>query len=143
MQECANHQFQACNVNWSGRIDPDGNTYAWWHTGGDFNDSLYSNSQVDAWLDDARVDTDQGKRKQDYVNAQKQIVADAPYVFTIFGVSAQISSNKIHGLHPLPRPDDPDGRGLEGLANLQNRIRVRLMLGTARHDHLRPAPARC
>lgn len=101
-QECANHKFQACQVNWSGRIDPDGNTYAWWHTGGDFNDSLYSNSQVDAWLEDARTTTDQGKRKQDYDNAQKQIVADAPYVFSVFGVSAQISSTKVHGFTLYP-----------------------------------------
>ena len=101
-QECANHQFQACNVNWSGRIDPDGNTYAWWHTGGDFNDSRYSNSQVDGWLDDARTTADQGKRKQDYDNAQKQIVQDAPYVFTTFGVSAQISDNKINGFVLYP-----------------------------------------
>jgi peptide/nickel transport system substrate-binding protein len=101
-QECQKHNFQACNVNWSGRIDPDGNTYAWWHTGGDFNDSKYSNSQVDAWLDDARASTDQSKRKQDYMSAQKQIVADAPYVFSVFGVSAQISTNKIHGFTLYP-----------------------------------------
>lgn len=101
-QECANHQFQACGVNWSGRIDPDGNMYAWWHTGGSFNDSLYSNSQVDSWLDDARTNADQSKRKQDYDNAQKQIVQDAPYVFTGFGVSAQISSTKIHGFTLYP-----------------------------------------
>jgi peptide/nickel transport system substrate-binding protein len=102
VQECANHKFEACNVGWSGRIDPDGNTYAWWHTKGDFNDSLYSNAQVDALLEDARVSTDQNKRKQDYLNAQKQIVADAPYVFTVFGVSAQISNNKIHGFTLYP-----------------------------------------
>jgi peptide/nickel transport system substrate-binding protein len=102
VQECANHQFQACNVSWSGRIDPDGNSYAWWHTKGDFNDSLYSNAQVDGWLEDARVNTDQNKRKLDYVNAQKQIVADAPYVFTVFGVSAQISDTKIHGFTLYP-----------------------------------------
>lgn len=101
-QECQNHQFQACGVNWSGRIDPDGNMYAWWHTGGSFNDSQYSNSQVDAWLDDARTSSDQAKRKSDYDSAQKQIVADAPYVFTTFGVSAQISSNKIHGFTLYP-----------------------------------------
>src|SRR5579859_3788162 len=101
-QECANHQFQACFVSWSGRIDPDGNMYAWWHTGGDFNDSLYSNSQVDGWLEDARTTTDQSKRKQDYDNAQKQIVQDAPYVFTTFGVSAQISSNKIQNFTLYP-----------------------------------------
>lgn len=101
-QECANHQFQACNVSWSGRIDPDGNMYAWWHTGGSFNDSLYSNSQVDAWLDDARAKPDQATRKQDYQNAQKQIVQDAPYVFTSFGVSAQISDTKINGFVLYP-----------------------------------------
>jgi peptide/nickel transport system substrate-binding protein len=101
-QECVQHKFEACGVNWSGRIDPDGNMYAWWHTGGDFNDSQYSNAKVDAWLEDARVTTDQAKRKQDYDNAQKQIVTDAPYVFTTFGVSAQISSNKIHDFTLYP-----------------------------------------
>jgi peptide/nickel transport system substrate-binding protein len=101
-QECQAHQFQACAVSWSGRIDPDGNMYAWWHTGGDFNDSQYSNSQVDAWLDDARTNSDQAKRKQDYQNAQKQIVQDAPYVFTTFGVSPQISNIKIHNFTLYP-----------------------------------------
>ncbi len=101
-QECQSHQFQACGVSWSGRIDPDGNMYAWWHSGGDFNDSQYSNSQVDGWLEDARTTTDQGKRKQDYDNAQKQIVADAPYVFSVFGVSAQISNKKIQGFTLYP-----------------------------------------
>ena len=102
VQECQNHNFQACGVNWSGRIDPDGNMYAWWHTGGSFNDSLYSNSQVDKWLEDARTNTDQSKRKQDYDSAQKQIVEDAPYVFTVFGTSAQISDTKIHAFTLYP-----------------------------------------
>jgi len=101
-QECQQHKFQACQVGWSGRIDPDGNMYAWWHTGGDFNDSVYSNAQVDAWLDDARVTSDVTKRKQAYANAQKQIVADAPYVFTYFNVSTQISNNKIHNFTIYP-----------------------------------------
>jgi peptide/nickel transport system substrate-binding protein len=101
-QECQQHKFQACGVSWSGRIDPDGNMYAWWHTGGDFNDSVYSNSQVDGWLEDARVNTSQSQRKTDYDNAQKQIVADAPYVFTTFGVSAQISNTKIHSFTLYP-----------------------------------------
>lgn len=101
-QECASHKFEACGVTWSGRIDPDGNMYAWWHTAGDFNDSLYSNAQVDGWLEDARTTASVSQRKQDYDNAQKQIVADAPYVFSVFGVSAQISSNKIHGFTLYP-----------------------------------------
>ena len=101
-QECQQHHFEACDVSWSGRIDPDGNMYAWWHTGGDFNDSGYTNSQVDGWLDDARVNLDQSKRKQDYANAQKQIVTETPYVFTVFEVSPQITSNKIHAFTLYP-----------------------------------------
>jgi peptide/nickel transport system substrate-binding protein len=48
------------------------------------------------------VSTDQNKRKQDYDNAQKLIVSDAPYVYTVFGVSAQISNNKIHAFTLYP-----------------------------------------
>ena len=76
--------------------------YAWWHTNGSFNDSLYSNPQVDQWLEDARINNDRAKRKQDYDNAQKQIVQDSPYVFTFFGVSPQISSTKIHNFTLYP-----------------------------------------
>ena len=53
-------------------------------------------------LEDARVNSDQAKRRQDYQNAQKQIVADAPYVFTFFGVSPQISNTKIHAFTLYP-----------------------------------------
>src|SRR5215471_3901429 len=57
------HQFDAALSGWSGRIDPDGNLYAFFHTGGSFNDGLYSNPQVDQLLEQARATTDQAKRK--------------------------------------------------------------------------------
>lgn len=95
VQEAQAHKFQAAQVTWSGRIDPDGNLYSWFHTGGDNNDTNYSNPDVDRLLEDARSSTDQAKRKADYQQAQKLIVADVPYVFTYFGVSTQISTNKI------------------------------------------------
>lgn len=102
VQECQSHKFEACGTNWSGRIDPDGNLYSWFHTGGDNNDGQYSNPQVDSLLEDARVNTDLTKRKSDYQQAQKLLVADAPYVFTVFGVVAQISDNKIHNFTLYP-----------------------------------------
>src|SRR6185312_14676686 len=46
------HNFQAALLGWSGRPDPDGNTYSWFHTGGGDNDMQYSNPQVDALLED-------------------------------------------------------------------------------------------
>ncbi len=102
VQEAQAHKFQAAQVTWSGRIDPDGNLYSWFHTGGDNNDTKYSNPEVDRLLDDARTSLDQAKRKADYQQAQKLIVADAPYVFTYFGVSTQISNTKIRHFTNYP-----------------------------------------
>ncbi len=95
VQEAQAHKFQAAQVTWSGRIDPDGNMYSWFHTGGDNNDTGYSNPDVDRLLEDARTSNDQARRKSDYQQAQKLIATDAPYIFTHFGVSTQISSAKI------------------------------------------------
>ena len=102
VQECGNHKFEACGTGWSGRIDPDGNLYSFFHTGGDNNDGQYSNPQVDSLLEDARVNTDLTKRKSDYQQAQKLLVTDAPYVFTVFGVVAQISDVKVHNFTLFP-----------------------------------------
>jgi peptide/nickel transport system substrate-binding protein len=88
------HQFEAALSGWSGRIDPDGNLYAQFHTGGSFNDGLYSSKQVDDLLEQARATTDQGKRKQLYAQAQEILVGDAAYVFTYHANVQQISSQK-------------------------------------------------
>ena len=95
VQEAQAHKFQAAQITWSGRVDPDGNMYSWFHTGGDNNDTAFSNSEVDRLLEDARTSLDQAKRKANYQQAQKLIAQDAPYIFTHFGVSTQITSSKI------------------------------------------------
>jgi len=78
------------------RIDPDGNTYGWFHTGGGFNDGQYSNAQVDTLLEQARVETDQNKRKSLYDQAQKILVEDVAYVFIEHGPAQEITSAKVH-----------------------------------------------
>ncbi len=102
LDDTAAHNFQAALVGWSGRPDPDGNTYAWFHTGGGFNDMQYSNPQVDALLDDARTNNDQSKRAQDYIQAQQQIVNDASYIFINHGVAVQATSKKVQNFLLLP-----------------------------------------
>jgi peptide/nickel transport system substrate-binding protein len=102
LDDTAAHNFQAALVGWSGRPDPDGNTYAWFHTGGGLNDMQYSNPQVDSLLDDARANNDQTKRAQDYIQAQQLIVNDAPYIFINHGVSVQATSKKVQNFLLLP-----------------------------------------
>jgi peptide/nickel transport system substrate-binding protein len=96
------HQFEAALQGWSGRIDPDGNMYAFWHTGGSFNDGRYSNPQVDQLLEQARATTDQAQRRQLYQQAQKVIVGDAAYVFTVNPAVPQISSKKVQNFTLIP-----------------------------------------
>jgi peptide/nickel transport system substrate-binding protein len=102
LDDTAAHNFQAALVGWSGRPDPDGNTYAWFHTGGGFNDMQYSNPQVDSLLEDARTNSDQSKRAQDYIQAQQQIVNDASYIFINHGVAVQATSKKVQNFLLLP-----------------------------------------
>jgi peptide/nickel transport system substrate-binding protein len=96
------HQFEASLQGWSGRIDPDGNMYAFWHTGGSFNDGLYSNPQVDQLLEEGRATTDQAKRKQTYQQAQKIIVGDAAYVFTTDPTVPQITNKTVQNFTLVP-----------------------------------------
>jgi peptide/nickel transport system substrate-binding protein len=102
LDDTAAHNFQAALVGWSGRPDPDGNTYAWFHTGGGFNDMQYSNPQVDTLLEDARANNDQTKRAQDYIQAQQLIVNDASYIFINHGVAVQATSKKVQNFLLLP-----------------------------------------
>jgi peptide/nickel transport system substrate-binding protein len=96
------HNFQAAAVGWSGRPDPDGNLYSWFHTGGGNNNMQYSNAQVDKLLEDARLSTDQKLRTTAYQQAEEQIQQDVPYVFTNHGVVIQASTTKIKNFTLMP-----------------------------------------
>jgi peptide/nickel transport system substrate-binding protein len=96
------HNFQAAFLGWSGRPDPDGNMYSWFHTGGGNNDMQYSNAQVDALLEDARIASDQKQRATDYQKAQELILQDASYVFINHGVTIQATTSNVKNFTLLP-----------------------------------------
>jgi peptide/nickel transport system substrate-binding protein len=96
------HNYQASLIGWSGRPDPDGNMYSWFHTGGGNNDMQYSNPQVDAALEDARASSDQAKRASDYQQAEQLMLQESPYVFINHGVSEQATTKNVHNFTLLP-----------------------------------------
>jgi peptide/nickel transport system substrate-binding protein len=96
------HQFEAALSFWSGRIDPDGNMYAHFHTGGSFNSGLYSNPQVDSLLDQARATNDQSRRKQLYKEAVKILVEECAQIFTYHQNVQQIGSKKVQNFTLVP-----------------------------------------
>jgi len=90
-------------VGWSGRIDPDGNTYDHIHTGAPFNDSSYSNKQVDQYLEQQRTITDQAQRRDLFRKAEQIYVVDDPArVWYHFGAAMLVTSKKVQGLQPYP-----------------------------------------
>jgi len=90
-------------VGWSGRLDPDGNTYDFVVKGSPNNDSSYANDQVDTLMKQQRTESDPAKRKDLLLKAQQIYVVDDPSrVWYGFGVSPIVSIKKLTGMESYP-----------------------------------------
>jgi peptide/nickel transport system substrate-binding protein len=84
-------------LSWIGNIDPDDFYYAQHHSEGTFNFQGYSNAEVDALLDEARVETDQDARKALYDEAAQLIVDDASYIYLYNPENTQAWGPQVEG----------------------------------------------
>lgn len=73
--------FAAILIWWSGRIDPDGNMFPQFISGGAFNDGSYANPAVDRALTTGRTALDPKVRAAAYREAQKLIAEEVGMVF--------------------------------------------------------------
>lgn len=94
--------YTASQVGWSGRVDPDGNIHQFMTTTGGINDSKYSNPEVDALLDGARVSNDNAKRKESYDAALAILQEDMPIIYLYHQVWIWALDDKISGFVPYP-----------------------------------------
>lgn len=91
----------AALTGWSGRIDPDPNSYDFVVTGKPFNDSSYSNAEVDRLMNEQRASTDEAKRTAALRKAQQIMVVDDPArVWLSFGVAQLLTVKEVKGLVP-------------------------------------------
>jgi len=104
LKQQADHVFKGITyVGWSGRIDPDGNTYDFNYTGRPNNDGSYTNPDVDKLLDQQRQSNDEAMRKTALQKAEQIYVVDDPSrVYYRFGVAQQLTSTKLQGISPYP-----------------------------------------
>jgi peptide/nickel transport system substrate-binding protein len=90
-------------IGWSGRLDPDGNTYDFVVTGKTNNDSSYSNAKVDELMNQQRVESDPAKRDALLKQAQQIYVVDDPArVWFQFGVSPILTVKAVTGMQSYP-----------------------------------------
>ena len=54
LKEAEQGRFQAFFIGWSGRVDPDGNSYIFHKCGAPQNNGHFCNKDVDQWLDESR-----------------------------------------------------------------------------------------
>src|SRR5262249_10335169 len=99
-----NKNFEMISFQWSGRPDPDGNTFQFFKTtpGTSFNWSGISNPQVDAILDKTREVSSQAERKKLYSQLTRLLQDELPIVFIIHPVEPKAFSPKVQGYDPVP-----------------------------------------
>jgi peptide/nickel transport system substrate-binding protein len=102
LQASQNGQYQAYLIGWSGRVDIDGNTYAFLHSGQTNNASGYSNPAVDQLLDQGRGMVDPAKRRAVYDQMWPTLRQDLPitYLWTLGNIVGM--SSKVSGFRPVP-----------------------------------------
>jgi len=94
--------YEASQVGWSGRVDPDGNLHQFVTTGGGINDAGYSNAEVDAFLNEARVSNDVDARRASYNGASAILMEDLPIVYLYHPVWIWAMEAGIEGFVPYP-----------------------------------------
>jgi len=100
----SDHTFTGMSdIGWSGRIDPDGNTYDQLYTGRPNNDASYSNPDVDKLLDQQRATSDEAQRKDALRKAEQIYVVDDPArAWYRFGVAQIAAATAVQGTEVYP-----------------------------------------
>jgi peptide/nickel transport system substrate-binding protein len=95
-------EFQVFQINWSGRIDPDGNSYVFMHTKAPQNDGGYSNPEADKLMDDGRLVSDPAQRKAIYEKLTKILLEEEPIIYLYHRQLLFAHTTKLEGFKPLP-----------------------------------------
>jgi len=95
-------EFHIFQINWSGRIDPDGNSYVFLHSGAPQNDGGYSNPEVDRLMEQGRLTSDLEQRKSIYEKLTKIVLDDEPIIYLYHRKLLFAQTRKLEGYRAMP-----------------------------------------
>jgi peptide/nickel transport system substrate-binding protein len=95
-------EYQAFMLAWSGRIDPDGNSYVFLKSGAPQNYTAWSSPDADKALDDARLVTDQAQRKAIYEKLTKAAIDDEPILYIFHRKILIAHTTRLEGYKQMP-----------------------------------------
>jgi peptide/nickel transport system substrate-binding protein len=102
LQASVRGDYELYLIGWSGRVDVDGNTYQFLHSGQGNNASHYSNPTVDRLLDEGRGTTDLAKRRPIYSQLFQELRRDLPLTYLYSARNIVAMSTKLNGFRPIP-----------------------------------------
>jgi peptide/nickel transport system substrate-binding protein len=99
-----NKNFDMVSFQWSGRPDPDGNTYQFLRTtpGTSFNWSGISNPQIDALLDRTREISGQAERRKLYSELTRLLQDELPMIFIVHPIEPKAFSPRVQNYEAIP-----------------------------------------
>jgi peptide/nickel transport system substrate-binding protein len=102
LKQAEQGNYQAYLLAWSGRTDPDGNTYIFFKCNAPQDSMGYCNADVDKLLDEARVPSEPGARKAIYEKLTKTIIEDAPKIYLYHRRILIAHTTKLGGYKQMP-----------------------------------------
>jgi peptide/nickel transport system substrate-binding protein len=96
-QDVQDGKYEVVVIGWLNLSDPDRATFRQFTIDGTANYGKYNNPQVDQLLKMARTTLNQNQAKQQYTDAVKMIVDDAPYIFVQVQEYIAIYTPKLQG----------------------------------------------
>jgi peptide/nickel transport system substrate-binding protein len=102
LKEAEEGRFQAYFIAWSGRIDPDGNSYSFLKCNAPQNNGNYCNEDVDRWLDDARKVNRFEDRKAIYGKVADTYLKEGSIIYLYHRLVIIAHTTKLEGFTQLP-----------------------------------------
>jgi peptide/nickel transport system substrate-binding protein len=101
-KEAQSGNFQVFQINWSGRIDPDGNSYIFLHSGAPQNDGGFSDPEADKLMEDGRLIADPAQRKAIYEKMTRIVLNDEPIIYLFHRTLLIAHTKKLEGYRQMP-----------------------------------------
>ncbi|MBB4372075.1 peptide/nickel transport system substrate-binding protein [Bradyrhizobium sp. cir1] len=95
-------EFQVFQIPWSGRIDPDGNSYIFMRSKAPQNDGGYSNPEADKLMEEGRATSNVEQRKAIYAKLAKVLLDDLPIIYIYHRTLLIAHTKKLDGYRQMP-----------------------------------------
>lgn len=102
LKEAEQGRFHAFFVGWSGRVDPDGNSYIFHKCKAPQNNRGFCDKDVDAWLDEARTKTAVADRKAVYEKVAERVLTQGGIIYLYHRLVIIAHTERVEGYKQLP-----------------------------------------